>query len=137
MKTIEISLYRDKVTTGADFRITVFIYKKDCQKDHSLLEKIVGQVVMAQGSNIAAGVADLSRKDRYRKPSGPTGRETRATPLSCTVRSRTNGDLVFFLTAFSRTNGNFGDFLSNEAVFHYFVATCWRTNGIFTQNPLH
>ena len=35
---------------------------------------------------------------------------------------RTNGNLVFFLATFSRTNGNFGDFLSNEAVFHYFVA---------------
>ena len=44
---------------------------------------------------------------------------------------------MFFLATYSRTNGNFGDFLSNEAVFRYFVATCSRTNGNLTQNPLH
>ena len=40
---------------------------------------------------------------------------------------RTNGNLVFFLATFSRTNGN-------ETVFYYFVATCSRTNGNLTQN---
>ena len=47
---------------------------------------------------------------------------------------RTNGNLVFFLATFSRTNGNFNDFLSNETVFHYFDASCSRTNGNLTQN---
>ena len=30
---------------------------------------------------------------------------------------RTNGNLVYFLAIYSRTNENFGDFLSNETVF--------------------
>ena len=47
---------------------------------------------------------------------------------------RTNGNLTFFLATFSRTNGNFSDFLLNETVFRYFVATCSRTNGNLTQN---
>ncbi len=36
---------------------------------------------------------------------------------SHTVRSRTNGNIVYFLAIYSRANGNFGDFLSNETVF--------------------
>ena len=47
---------------------------------------------------------------------------------------RTNGNLVFFLATFSRTNGNFSDFLSNETVFHCFVANSSRTNGNLAQN---
>ena len=47
---------------------------------------------------------------------------------------RTNGNLVFFLATFSRTNGNFGDFLSNETVFHSFVAIYSRTNGNLIKN---
>ena len=47
---------------------------------------------------------------------------------------RTNGNLAFFLATFSRTNGNFSDFLSNETVFHCFVANSSRTNGNLAQN---
>ena len=47
---------------------------------------------------------------------------------------QTNGNLVFLLATFSRTNGNFSDFLPNETVFRYFVATYSRTNGNLTQN---
>ena len=47
---------------------------------------------------------------------------------------RTNGNLVFFLATFSRTNGNFSDFLPNETVFHYFGAIYSRTNGNLFQN---
>ena len=41
---------------------------------------------------------------------------------------------MFFLATFSRTNGNFSDFLSNETVFHYFVPTFSRANGNLTEN---
>ena len=37
-----------------------------------------------------------------------------------------------FLAIF--TNENISDFLSNEMIFDYFVATCSRTNGNWTQN---
>ena len=47
---------------------------------------------------------------------------------------RTNGNLVYFLAIYSRTNGNFGDFLSNETVFHSFVAIYSRTNGNLVKN---